>query len=158
MPKYVMGVFDTMEAAEAVVKKIVQKVNPGNISIITRKEEVPSPADSPPVDSPVNGGLIGAALGGMLGLTYAGVSMVNPGSTSLIIGLGPLAGVMYGGYFGGILGALVDLGINPTSAKDVVDQVENGKILVAADVDESDQAAWVQQLLKEYGGESVTIT
>jgi uncharacterized membrane protein len=154
--KHVIGSFERRETAEGVVQALRQNISEDKISLITKPEHVPPQDGTPKTDLPIEGGLIGAAVGGAIGLAFVAGSFALPGGTPLMAGSGPLFGLLYGGMSGGILGGLMDIGINPTSAKKLTEAVESGSILVSAEVadHEVDQ---IKKFFNDYGADHIAI-
>ncbi|HEU4962954.1 MAG TPA: hypothetical protein VFV52_03705 [Bacilli bacterium] len=156
MAQHVFGLFETQEAARTLVGQLERYVPHERISVVTKADQLPEyAAKQYETDNIVDGTLIGAAIGGVLGITAAFATAVYPTATNLMIALGPLAGAAYGTWSGGMVGALVDLGISPPSAKHYHDQVEGGKILLSAEVDDDPTRESVTQLFHDYGADSV---
>lgn len=154
--KHVMGSFERQETAEAVIQALTRNIPKEKLSLITKPEQIPPQEDPPKMDLPVDGGLIGAAVGGAIGLAFAAGSFMLPGSTPLMVGWGPLFGILYGGMSGGVLGGLIDLGINPASAETLAKDVEAGKFLVSAEVSDQ-EAADVKKLMADFGADHVAV-
>ncbi|WP_018130471.1 hypothetical protein [Effusibacillus pohliae] len=154
--KHVIGSFAKREAAEAVIRTLETRVPRERISLLTRADQIPQADDPPKTDPPLEGGLLGAVVGGAIGLAFAAGSAMLPGGTPLMAGWGPLFGILYGGMSGGVLGGLIDLGISPPSAKTLADEVEAGKILVSAEVPEHETEN-VKKLLHDFGADQIVM-
>lgn len=154
--KHVIGSFEKRETAEQFIQTLKQRIPQDRISLITTPEQVPNRHEPPKVDLPIDGGLIGAAVGGAIGLAFVAGSVMLPGGTPLMAGWGPLFGIIYGGMSGGVLGGLIDLGINPTSAKTLTEAVESGKTLVSAEVSDSDIDS-AKNLFSDFGADHIAV-
>ncbi len=99
------------------------------------------------------GAVSGAAVGLLVGLAVAGSTFVLPGVGAFLVG-GPLAaaltGAGIGAASGGLLGALIGAGIPEHEAHHYASGVEQGHILVSADVDDA-VAPVVRRIFDEEG-------
>jgi uncharacterized membrane protein len=155
MAQHVFGLFQTTEAARTLVSALASYVPHDRISVITKADQLPDyTQEQHETDNIVDGTLIGAAIGGVLGITAAFATALYPTAGNLLITLGPLAGGAYGAWSGGVLGGLIDLGISEPSARHIHDQVERGQILLTAEVSDENKRE-VEQLFHDYGADSV---
>ncbi|KEO85037.1 DUF1269 domain-containing protein [Tumebacillus flagellatus] len=153
--RHVFGVFETTEAARALIGTLSPYVQQDRISVVTKPDQLPEyAAKQYETDNIVDGTLIGAAIGGVLGIGAAMTTALYPTAGNLLITLGPLAGAAYGTWSGGAIGALIDLGISPPNAKYFHDAVESGKLLLCAEVCGDNQRV-VEQLFRDYGADAV---
>lgn len=153
--RHVFGLFDTSEAARALVGALAPYVPQERISVITKSDQLPDYTTTQyETDNIVDGTLIGAAIGGVLGIGAAVATALYPTAGNLLITLGPLAGAAYGTMSGGALGGLIDLGISPPNAKYYQERVEQGKLLLSAEVQEENQRL-VAQLFQDFGADAV---
>jgi hypothetical protein len=94
------------------------------------------------------GGAIGAAIGG---LAVAGASIAT-GGVALVVA-GGLA-LVTGGVVGGLVGAMINRGFEDELANYYDQAVQNGKILVAVEVeDEPEKLAIADRIIVEGGAE-----
>ncbi|MDR0931150.1 MAG: general stress protein [Clostridiales bacterium] len=100
-------------------------------------------------DGTRNGALIGAAAGLLAGLG----SIAVPG-LGVIAAAGPIAGLLGGAVTGGVVGALVDLGIPEEKAREYEGDIKSGKVLWSMDFDDSYDEK-VMHCLRESGAEKV---
>ncbi|MCX7571294.1 DUF1269 domain-containing protein [Tumebacillus sp. DT12] len=157
MAQHVFGLFETQEAARTLVSELGRYVTHDKISVVTKADQLPEyTTEQRETDNIVDGTLIGAAIGGVLGLSAAMATAFYPTAGYLLVTLGPLAGAAYGTWSGGMVGALVDIGISPPNAQHFHDQVEQGKILLSAEVNEGNRDL-VGQLFRDYGADSVLV-
>lgn len=155
MAQHVLGIFETQEAARTAVDAISRFVPRDRVSLVTKADQIPDYAEKTyETDNIVDGTMIGAALGTVVGLTTGFATAMYPGAGNLLVSIGPLAAGMYGAWSGGMLGGLIDLGISSPNAQEIHQAVENGKILLAAEV-QPENHQLVEQLFIDYGGESV---
>ncbi|BCJ88477.1 DUF1269 domain-containing protein [Effusibacillus dendaii] len=154
--KHLIGSFDRRETAESLIQELSRRIPKDKISLITKSEQMPDTETHPKADLPIDGGLLGAAIGGAIGIAFAAGSALLPGGSPLITGFGPLFGALYGGMSGGIVGGLVDLGINPTSAKTLTEAVESGSVLVSAEISEPDVNE-MKKIFAEFGADHIAV-
>ncbi|MGZ4105820.1 MAG: hypothetical protein ACXVDE_00435 [Tumebacillaceae bacterium] len=155
MAQHVFGLFQTKEAARSLIGALSPFVSHDRISVFTKADQLPDYAtEHHETDSILDGTLIGAAIGGVLGITAAFATALYPTAGNLLVTLGPLAGGAYGLWSGGMLGGLIDLGISEPSARHIHNAIEHGHILLTAEVTD-DNKHQVEQLFKDYGADSV---
>ncbi len=140
MAKTVVGVFRSINHAEAVVRELQNRgFGRGNISLITRDtrqaEEVGRETGLEDVTEGMAAGAgVGAVLGGAAGLLVGLGALAIPG-VGPIVAAGPIAaalgGAGLGAATGGIAGALVDLGIPDKDAELYLEGVRRGGTLVS---------------------------
>ena len=70
--------------------------------------------------------------------------------------MGALAGIGSGGVLGGLIGALVGMGIPEFEAKRYEGRIKNGGILLSVHCDNSDWVGKAKEILKHTGGEDVS--
>jgi hypothetical protein len=102
------------------------------------------------------GSRIGGVIGGAFGWLTGSGALTIPGLDSFIAS-GPivatLAGVGVGGVVGGILGALVHLGIR---ARRYEDHRKSGGFLISVHCDDTDSARGAETILKNTGADAVS--
>jgi uncharacterized membrane protein len=157
MTQHVFGLFETQEAARAVIGALSPFVSHDKISVITKADQLPDYVEKQhETDNVVNGTLIGAGIGAVLGMTASFATALYPTAGNLLITLGPLAGAAYGTWSGGMVGALVDIGISAPNAEHYHNEVTNGKILLSAEVTGENRQT-VEQLFRDHGADSVQV-
>ena len=134
-----VGVFDTVENADAAVSDLLAAgFTKDEITVISSKQTVQrhfkpfehqAPAGSHTTEAVAIGGTAGAALGG-LGAIALAVAAPLGGAAMLIAGSMAL---WSGGVVGGLVGAMMTRGLERELANFYNQEVEKGKILVAAD-------------------------
>lgn len=141
-----VGIFSKLSQADRAVDRLLREGFPKeSITVIapstqtggTASQEVPhtDPAGSHTATAVTSGGVIGAALGGMLAL--AGITAT--GGLPLLV-IGPLvAGAATGAMAGGFIGAMMTRGFEKEVANFYDQAVQSGKILVSVE-DESEDA------------------
>lgn len=155
MAQHVFGLFETREAVRSMISVLSPYVPHDRISVITKADQLPEHATKQhETDSVFDGTLVGAAIGGVLGLGTALTTALHPTATMMAITLGPWAGAAYGFWSGGMLGGLIDLGISPPNAQHYQDQVERGMTLLSAEVTDENKGI-VRQLFLDHGADAV---
>lgn len=148
MSKKIVGVFHSEQEASSAIQSLKRTgYHADDISIITRdKKDMRKLEDETGTMAP-EGAAGGAATGGVLG----GIGGLLAGLGALAIpGIGPilaagplaatLAGAAVGAAGGGIVGGLIGLGIPENEAQEYDNAVDEGKILVIVDTDESNRS------------------
>jgi len=158
MTKTVIGTYEDMQAASAVVNELVNAgFDRNHISIIAdnaddRHSSYVRDNDSG-ADDVGKGAGIGAALGGVGGLLVGLGALAIPG-VGPFVAAGPiaaaLAGAGIGAVTGGVIGALVDLGIPEEEAHLYSESVRRGHVLVAAQVPDN-QVAQAARIMERTG-------
>ena len=157
MKKFTVGVFENREDAEKAINRAHNELKIPNedLSFIYRNSdgEVKEVAahevsTSTPVEGAGQGAAVGATIGAIAGLaTVAGViPIIGPlfaaGPLAVALGLTGAVGTTAaaaatGAVAGGLIGALVNMGVGEENAKRYADRVHAGDVLVAAYADES---------------------
>lgn len=105
------------------------------------------------------GSTVGAVAGALMGV-FSGITSVAVPGVGILVG-GPLVALLgvtggaLGSLAGGIVGALVDLGINEPTAKVYEEKIKRGNVLVGVSAEEGAQEE-VRSLLKSYGATDIT--
>lgn len=147
----VVGVFTDPDLAAAAVHELRDAgFSDDQIGVATRTggltEGTPAGASGPPTWE------TGAAIGMMAGATIAGLAL-GPAPVVLAAGFTALLG---GALTGGLIGALIDLGIPETDARWFHDEVKAGKTLVT--VRAGGRAAEAAEVLRRVGAQAVRST
>lgn len=145
MNKKIVGVFQTEhEASEAIQELKQHGFQAEDISVIARnKRDVNAISEETGTKAPegmASGAATGGFLGGLTGL-LAGIGALAIPGIGPIIAAGPiaaaLAGAAVGAGTGGLVGGLIGLGIPEDEATSYDKHVEEGRILVMVDADNS---------------------
>jgi hypothetical protein len=100
------------------------------------------------------GGIIGGALGWLVGIGSLAIPGVGP-----FIAAGPilaaLSGVAAGGTVGGVVGGLIGMGIPEYEAKRYEGKLREGNILISVHAENSDEVSRAKQIFKNAGAEDV---
>lgn len=155
MKKLLLGVFPKHEDADTALFHLKDTgIESEEISIIAREDKVKE------YRSRESGGeavVAGGLLGGIAGLLIAATPVVLPGVGILIAGpLTVLTGLAMGAVTGGLLGALVDVGISESQARRFEKYIKEGGILLAVPVSEKTEAK-ARGILKEHNAEEITV-
>lgn len=163
MKKLTIATFANREDAEKAVNRLNNElqIRYEEISYVYRntrnevKEIDPSEVSSPTTaEGAVSGAKVGGTVGAIAGIaTVAGmIPVVGPifAAGPLVAALGltgaigaTAAGAVTGAAAGGLIGALVNMGVGEENAKRYADRVTSGNVLVAVHTDESVDAAKV---------------
>ena len=153
------GVFPDIPAADRVVEKLLQAgIRPEELSVVCSNEVVQQhfkafhhedPAGEHTPKMAAGGSAIGAAIGG---LAIAGATLATGGVA--LVAAGGLA-LVTGGVVGGLVGAMINRGVEDELANFYDQAVQKGKILVAVEVekDESEKLATADRIISENGAE-----
>lgn len=134
----IASIFDTLDEARAAVQRLrTLGVTEDDIALAMRVSEAGQPTleggHQLISEGIVAGALSGASLGTLLGLALVGSTIVLPGIGPILVG-GPLAAALAGAGLGlgsgGLMGALIALGISEDEAGRFAGHVEAGKIAV----------------------------
>jgi hypothetical protein len=103
------------------------------------------------------GGVIGGALGWLVGIGSLAIPGVGP-----FIAAGPilaaLSGVAAGGAVGGIVGGLIGMGIPEYEAKRYEGKIREGNILISVHAENSDEVTRAKNIFKNAGAEDISYT
>lgn len=109
----------------------------------------------------VTGASAGAVIGGAVGLLAGAGAILIPG-LGPFIAAGPIMGLLAGagsaGIAGGIIGALVGLGIPEYEAKRYEGLIREGRALISVHCDNSEWVSQAKNLLKDMGAQSISAT
>lgn len=152
MKKFTVGIFENRENAEKAINRAHNELHvpTEDLSFIYRNtdgevKEVHAGdiATSTPSEGAGQGAAVGATIGALAGLaTVAGViPVIGPlfaaGPLAIALGLTGAVGTTAaaaatGAIAGGLIGALVNMGVGEENAKRYADRVQSGDVLVAA--------------------------
>src|SRR4051812_32947792 len=140
----VVGMFETRAEAESAINRLkANGIATDSVSVAMRDTGESSDliettgAHDMAGEGATAGAVSGAAVGTLVGLALVGSTFILPGVGTFLIG-GPLAaalsGAGIGAFSGGILGALIGAGIPEHEAAHFASGLEQGQVLVSADV------------------------
>jgi uncharacterized membrane protein len=159
----VVGVFRSEEDAIDAIKELRdQGYSENDISVIAKdKKDVKHIHEETGTKAPegaATGMATGGILGGIGGLLLGAGALAIPG-IGPIVAAGPIAaalgGAAVGAGAGGIVGALVGLGIPEDEAKEYERSVEEGDILVLVETNEVDRHRKVNDTFRTYRSSNV---
>jgi len=164
MKKAVFGIARSRAQAETIVNHL-QGVgfSLDTISMLMPEQAGAKKSASPPGTKASEGALAGAGTGGVLGGTLglmAGIgALAIPGVGPLIAAgplVGALSGIVTGATLGGIAGSLIGMGIPEHEARAYEKQLSSGNVLIALQVENSEQQARAIEAFKQAGAERVS--
>jgi uncharacterized membrane protein len=163
MARTVVGLFEDSKAAGDVVGDLKNKGYTKEISVLAHNEKVGGEKTNEVKQDVSAGATAGATVGAIAGVVAAfmtGItSLVVPG-IGLLVG-GPLmaalgvTGGAIGMLAGGIVGALVDLGMNEATARIYEQKINEGQVLVGVTTDNEAKEAEVTRLLEDAGATDI---
>lgn len=144
-----VGVFDSVEKAHQAVRNLLDAgFTKEQITVICsdkhrerlfKEFEHQDPAGTTAPEKAIAGSAIGAAVGGIAAL----ISAIATGGIAFLIAGGVI--VAGAATFGGLIGAMTSRGVEKELANFYDQEVENGKLLVAAEDEGPDSAAHLIQ-------------
>jgi uncharacterized membrane protein len=156
--KKVVGVFRTEDDAVDAIKDLKrQGYSEEDISVIAKDkkdaEYITEETGTKAPEGAATGMATGGILGGLGGLLLGAGALAIPG-IGPIVAAGPIAaalgGAAVGAGAGGLVGALVGLGIPEDEAKEYESSVQEGHILVLVDAVEMDRHKQVNDTFNTY--------
>lgn len=158
MARTVVGVFDQKEQAEEAVRQLKDEgYTEREISVVAKGEEGQGGGQgqgSGQMGADMSEGVTwGGTLGGLAGL-MAGVGALAIPGLGPLVAAGPLAATLSGAATGGIAGGLLDMGIPEDRGNVYENEVRQGRILCAVDVEEGEQET-VEEILRDQGAREV---
>ncbi|SMF65028.1 hypothetical protein [Pseudobacteriovorax antillogorgiicola] len=164
MTQKITALYSNKAQAQAVINGLVlQGVSQDNLSLLmsndTRKKEFDIEVNTKAPEGIAIGGVTGGAIGAIAaGLTAVGTLAVTGGAG--LVAAGPIVAVLSGAGSGaaggGLIGGLVGLGFDENEAKLVEADIDNGSILLAAEVEDT-QKDELKNYLKESGARNVSV-
>jgi len=160
-----LALFNNQQSAGEAIAELKEKGYTNDISLIA-KDEQSGELSSHQVKKDVSDGVAmgaatGAGAGVLLGILAGLSNIVIPGVGPFLIG-GSLAatwgvaGGLLGAFAGGIVGALVDIGIPQERARIYEDAIRNGEVFVSTSTTK-EKTDDVEQIYKNYGATDVEI-
>ncbi len=170
--KTILGVFDTHPKADALVRDLYNhNYTSEHVSVMVKEGVVkdlgPSMVENV-AEKTVGGVATGGVVGGLAGLLVGLGALAVPGFGAVLIG-GPIAAALglggaaattvsaaaTGAFAGGIVGALGAIGLPEESVKVYEEQLRQGGVVVAVDVDNDTQADEVRHLFESQGADNL---
>ncbi|MES2355732.1 MAG: YsnF/AvaK domain-containing protein [Pseudomonadota bacterium] len=162
MAKTVVGLMDTREEAQSVVRDLVDSgFDRSDIGLMASQQEVDSTrqtgseaAEEDVASGAMKGAGAGAILGGAAGLLVGIAAIPIPG-IGPIIAAGPiasaLAGAGVGAVAGGGIGALTNVGVPENEAQYYAEGVRRGGTLITVTADDDDMADRAAEIMRMHG-------
>lgn len=174
MKKIVFALFTDIEVADKAINEIHQNlgVDKEEISYVYRNKDgkkVSGTGEDVAGETVAEGAIDGAKIGGMIGAGIGLAAVVGiAGPLGPVFASGPIAaalglsgalgtvaaGGITGAAAGGLVGALVNLGLSDEKARAFDQRVEAGDVLVSIHVDEEEP---VIEILSEHNAEEVEV-
>jgi uncharacterized membrane protein len=159
---HVIGLFKDSDQAGEAVSKLKAEDLAEELSVVTSDyEEGDFNPDKKQIErSAKDGAAAGAVGGGLIGLLAGLAAIPLPGTELLAIGgIGTtLASTGAGVVSGGVVGALVDYGMDQTKAEEYKKYVNEGQVLVAVEADSEEDATRVSRIMEDHQVNEMTIT
>jgi hypothetical protein len=163
----ITGLFNDRDSAERAYNAVTERgYDKGDVNLVmsdaTRKKHFASGDETELGNRATEGAGIGSAIGGTLGAIAAAIATV--GTTLAIPGLGliiagpaaaALAGLGAGGLTGGVVGALIGLGIPEERVKHYQNGIDQGGILMGVKTRSAEDAAHFEKEWKANNGQHV---
>lgn len=169
MSKVIVGVFNDSDAASKAIEELrTAGFEPGQISILAPNESAntqssldaaasniehvmtPSDATSPADKTVTSYTMIGALVGGLVGLAAGALAPAGA-----MLGAGPLFAAITsaaaGSYVGTITGALVHFDVPEHAARVFETHVSSGNVLVAVHTDDQDERQKAEEIFDRMG-------
>lgn len=143
MPKLAIGLFDNTDNANNALDELREEgFSADTVSVVARENIITEiNTDNATTEDVSEGAGAGALVGGLLGL-LAGVSAITIPGIGPVLSAGALATALgstaVGAGLGGLVGALVDLGIPDSEAEAYAEGVKRGDILLTVQGEEDE--------------------
>lgn len=152
---HIIASFYHLHQAEEAVHALLQFIPRDDISIIHRQDPTKTEEDDMSSDHPLNGVLIGTALGG-IGGALTGLSLLAFPGLGILLAAGPIYAAIAGATTGGIIGGLVDIGINKYEAEEIEKHVQGGAVILTVEATSPEMSARISSTLQQYGANFIT--
>ena len=155
----VLGVFENEDKAKRAISEMKERgISENDISVVARheqREDMEAGAEMGQGEQNISdGAATGGALGGIAGL-LAGAGMLTIPGVGPILAAGPISAGLSGVAAGGIAGGLVDYGVDEETGERYAQEVEQGRILVAAEDTDESRVDEVADILRDKGANDV---
>lgn len=174
MKKQIFAVFTDIDVADQAINELHNELSipADDISYVYRDEDgnkISGDADDVASETPAEGAVSGATTGGVIGAVIGLVASIGVlGPLGPVVVSGPLAAALgltgavgatvsaaaVGAAAGGLLGALMSLGVGEPEARKFEERVKAGDVLVHVQADDEDT---VVDKLREHNAEEITI-
>jgi len=160
----VFGMFRSRSDAEQAVDGLISAgYRTDDVSVLApdrrATHELATEKNTKAPEGTATGATAGGAIGGTLGLLAGIGALAIPGLGPFIAAgpiMGLLAGVGAGAATGGLVGALVGMGIPEYEAKRYEGQVKDGGVLVSIHCDNSDSVGRAKDVLRRMGADDIS--
>ncbi|MGD8188726.1 hypothetical protein ACQCN2_01880 [Brevibacillus ginsengisoli] len=149
MKSHVIATFDSPEKAEQAYYALQAYVNREDISIVHMSDDKKNSSDLS-ADTIADGIGYGALIGGGFGLAIGMTTLLIPG-IGPILAVGPILSALTGVTAGGIVGGIVDLGINRYTAESMASHVERGLVVMTVGIANPALRETILDMLNVYG-------
>lgn len=150
MKPHLIATLPDPKQAEEAFHQLKNWVKQEDISFIHKPEEEKSPTEDASADSIGDGVTWGSAIGGVVGLTVGMSTLLVPG-IGPIMAAGPIYAALAGVTTGGILGGLLDLGINRYTAEKIEEHLQSGNIVITVEIPDESFRSQIINTLKNNG-------
>ena len=162
MSKSILGIARSTSQVEVTLEDLQSSgyVPPADISVLMRDSEGAPEFGSVRATKPSEGAATGGAIGGRVGL-LAGLRTIAIPGVGPFVAAGPiiaaLGGAAAGATAGGVVSALVGLGICEYEAKAYQERIKKGGYLVAVHVEDNGKGNVVRNILKQNDLENISL-
>ena len=162
----VVGVFTSPDEAERALNALkAAGITPDQVSVVAKDRgqtaeliEAPPATDGGIGQGAGTGAIAGGAFGGLGGFILAVSALPLPG-IGPVIGAGIIAATLLGAGLGvsagGLVGALLEEGVNEEAAREYEQHVSQGSILLSVRARDLEEARQARHAFASYGGEAV---
>ena len=164
MKRSVYCIARTVEQAETIVEHLrVGGFSNNDISVLfpdkSGTKDFAHEHNTKAPEGATTGGVAGMGIGAILGWV-AGIGAIAIPGVGPFIAAGPIVAALSGaaivGAAGGILGALVGLGIPEFEAKRYEEKIRSGNILISVHTEDSAQRSRAKDIFKEVGADDIS--
>ncbi|OIJ10999.1 hypothetical protein BKP35_13030 [Anaerobacillus arseniciselenatis] len=152
---HIIATFYDLHSAEEAFHALLHIVPRDDISFIHRPDPTRAEGDDMSSDHPLNGILYGSAIGGVGG-ALTGLSLLAFPGLGALLALGPIYAALAGATTGGIIGGLMDIGINKYEAEEIEKHVKGGAVVLTIEAATPKVYDLVSSTLKHYGANYIT--
>lgn len=152
---HIIATFYDLHKAEQAFHGLLNFVPRDDISFIHRQDPTRAEGDDMSSDHPFNGILIGSTLGG-IGGALTGLSMLAFPGLGILLAVGPIYAALAGATTGGIIGGLMDIGINKYEAEEIEKHVKGGAVVLTVEAASPEMYEQISSTLKYYGADYIT--
>lgn len=152
---HIIATFYNLHHAEEAFHALLSFVPRDDISFIHRQDPTRAEGDDLSSDTPLNGILIGGALGG-IGGALTGLSLLAFPGLGILLAAGPIYAALAGATTGGLIGGFMDLGINKFEAEEIEKHVHGGAVVLTIEAASQDHYEQISSTLKHFGADYIT--